>query len=425
MHLLLINSPVSRTSPHARLSPPLGLAYIAAEARRAGHDVEILDLNISGYNPQRLNLVLKRFEPDVVGISAYTETYPNALLIAEQVKSRRPESFVLMGGVHPSILPREVAAQQPVDAVAVGEGERTVIELLAALEVGRGPAGIAGLVYGEGDAVVENERREPMGPDEVGLPARDLLSLEFYENAYNVLTARGGCPYRCPFCSASHVWGGRHLPRSPRSIADELAMIARDYGAAYVFFLDDIFTLRRDWVLELMSEMESVGVVMEWSCGTRVDRVDPELLRVMATHGCVGVQFGVESGAQDVLDNVKGIDKAQALQAVEWAVEAGITTTASFMAPFPQDTEATLRETFDFMEKLQRAGAEVSLSYTTPYPGTVFYDRAEELGLRILTNNWGEYDAKHVVMETANLSAARIDEIVEEHAPRLGLAKTA
>lgn len=140
---------------------------------------------------------------------------------------------------------------------------------------------------------------------------------------------------------------------------------------------------------------------------------------------CASVQFGVESGAQDVLDNVKGIDKAQALAAVQWAVEAGITTAASFMAPFPEDTERTLGETFDFMRELRDAGAEISLSYTTPYPGTVFYDRAEELGLRILTSDWGEFDAKHVVMETAHLSAERIDEIVERHAARLGLAKTA
>jgi len=122
---------------------------------------------------------------------------------------------------------------------------------------------------------------------------------------------------------------------------------------------------------------------------------------------------------------VKGIEKDAAIQAIRWSVAAGIRTTASFMVPFPEDTEETIRETFAFMETLKDEGAEILMSYTTPYPGTAFYEKADELGLRILTREWGEYDAKHLVMETERLDAARIVSIVEEEAGRLGLAKTA
>ena len=425
MRILLINSPVSRMSPHAKVAPPLGVAYLAGHARAAGHDVEVLDLNVSGYNPRRVTLALKRLKPQIVGISAFTETYPNALAIAAQVKEHDPGITVVMGGPHPSILPAEVVAEPTVDYVVVGEGEATLLGLVDVLAGLRVPGSVSGLVWKRAGAVVHNERRELLDPDSLGLPARDLLSLEFYTDAFNVLTARGGCPYRCPFCSASHIWSGRHRPRSPRAVVDELETLVRDYGASYVFFVDDIFTLRRDWVVELMGEMERLGGAITWGCGTRVDRVDEELLALMTAHGCVGIQYGIESGSQAVLDSVKGIDKSAALDAVRWSVAAGIKTTASFMVPFPDDTEATLRETFAFIEQLVVEGAEVLMSYTTPYPGTAFYEQADELGLRILTHEWGEYDAKHLVIETRHLSAERIERIIAEETSRIGFTKQA
>jgi anaerobic magnesium-protoporphyrin IX monomethyl ester cyclase len=424
---LLINAPVAKVSLHSKVSPPLGIAYIADAIRRAGHEVELLDLNISGLSLRRLDAVMERVRPDLVGISAHTETYPNALRIAEHLKQIAPEMPVVFGGPHPSILPVEVLSEPSVDFVVVGEGERTLVELVAALEVAE-PAGfsaIKGLGWLDAGAPVVNERREPMRPDEVGLPARDLLSLEFYSDAFNVLTARGGCPYRCPFCSASFIWHGVHRQRSAGAVVDEVEMLARDHGARFFFFVDDIFTLNRRWVDELLVELERSAGVLTWGCATRVDLVDAELLKRMAAAGCTGIQFGVESGSQTILDSVKGIEKDRALHAVQWAIDAGIRATASFMVPFPDDTLETLQETFAFMRELQDAGAELMMSYTAPFPGTLFYEKAEELGLRILTDDWEQFDAKHVVMETRNLSAQMIERVVEEEMGRLGLAKSA
>ncbi len=425
MRILLVNSPVSRVSPHARLSPPLGLAYLAGHLRERGHDVHLMDLNISGYNPKRFALALARTKPEILGISAYTETYPNALSIAAHAKEFDPSIHVVLGGPHPSIVPLDTVIQQQVDFVAVGEGEETLAELVAALEVGEDLAGVRGLVWKQGDTPVVNGKRPLLEADAVGPPARDLLSLEFYQDAFNVLTARGGCPYRCPFCSASYMWGGRHRPRDPKAVANEIEVLVNEYGASFVFFVDDIFTLRRDWVLKLLAELERVQGAITWGCGTRVDCVDEELLRAMAAHGCTGIQFGVESGSQEVLDSVKGIAKEEALQAVRWAVAAGIRTTCSFMVPFPQDTEDTLLETFAFMKTLKDEGAELLMSYTTPYPGTVFFEKAGELGLTILTRDWSEYDAKSLVMETRHLTVAKVEQVVAAEAQRLGLTRSA
>jgi radical SAM superfamily enzyme YgiQ (UPF0313 family) len=427
MKVLLIQAPVSTRSPHSHLSPPLGLAYVAQYLLDRGHDVSLVDLNIAGMNPARIRATLNRVKPQLVGISAHTETYPNALAIAALVKEHDPATLVILGGPHASILPLDVLAEPAVDFVAVGEGEQTAAELVAALEAGTDPASIAriaGLGHKVAGVPTLNAPREPLDAADIGRPARQLLSLEFYEDAHNVLAVRGGCPYRCPFCSASHLWGGRRHMRPVADVIAEVDEVIRDYGARHVFFVDDILTLDARWLAELMDAIEAHGGGFTWGCATRVDRVDAEMLARMAQTGCTGIQFGIESGAQEILDSVKGIRKEDALSAVRAATDAGINVVCSFMIPFPDDTEETLAQTESFMRDIRAAGGTLLVSYTTPFPGTMFYERAEELGLKILTHDWSLYDCKHVVMETKNFSAGRIEELAHGIASGLGMSQT-
>ena len=427
MRVLLFQAPGTVRSPHAQLSPPLGLAYIAQALIDQGHTVDLVDLNVTGLNPLRIKASLNRVQPEVVGISAYTETYPNALVIAQLVKEKDPHIKVLMGGPHVSIAPLDALAEPNVDYVAIGEGEQTAVELLAALEQKASAAAvsnIAGLGYKAGGTAVLSSPRKPLDASCIGRPARQLLSLDFYEDAHNVLTSRGGCPYRCPFCSASHIWGGKRRMRPVEHILEEVEDVMRDYGARRIYFVDDIFTLNRAWLNELMNEIEQRDFNFSWGCATRVDRVDGPLLQRMAETGCTAIQFGIESGAQEVLDSVKGIKKDDALEAVRNAVNAGISAACSFMIPFPNDTEETLKQTADFMAQIRDAGGQLLVSYTTPFPGTQFYERASELGLEILTQDWSLYDCKHMVMQTKNFSKARIEEISQSIAQSLGLAQT-
>jgi len=427
MRVLLLQAPVSIRSPHAHLSPPLGLAYIAQHLIEQGHEVDLLDLNVTSLNPARIKVVLNRVRPELVGVSSHTETYPNALVLADLVKQHDPSIAVIFGGPHASILPLEVLAEPDVDFVAVGEGEQTAAELVRALETGADSETlklIAGLGLTVDGVPTLNAPREPLDSADIGRPARQLLSLDFYEDAHNVLAARGGCPYRCPFCSASYIWGGHRRMRPVADVLDEVGEVIRDYGAEHVFFVDDILTLDRRWLNELMDGIEERGGGFTWGCATRVDRVDDEMLRRMAETGCTGIQFGIESGAQEILDSVKGIRKEDALAAVRSAVDAGISVACSFMIPFPDDTEETLAQTAAFMAQIREAGGKLLISYTTPFPGTMFYERAEELGLTILTRDWSLYDCKHMVMETKNFSAERIEALAAGIARGLGMSQT-
>jgi len=425
MDVILFNAPVTVRNEHARLSPPLGLAYLASALRADGRTVSAVDFNVSGLNLRRVDSIIAYDKPAIVGISAMTETYPNALAIARRVKELAPKTVVVLGGAHPTILPQAVVAEDGVDYVIAGAGEQGLARLAAFVLEGEGsPGDIPGLAWRDGDAVRANPRVALSDPDELPRPARDLFPTEFYRDKWNVLTATGSCPFRCPFCSAASLWQGRRRMRSPGSIAAELRDLSADYGVDRVFFTDDLFTMDKAWVREFAQELGNLERPVEWGCATRVDQVDAELLRVMADAGCDGIQFGVESGSQQILDSVKGIDKAEVLEAIRSAVAVGIDTVSSFMVPFPEDTRETLAESHAFMREVRDAGSRIFLSYTCPYPGTVFHDKADELGLRILSDRWDEYDAKHVVMETRHLSAAEIESIISEMARDLGLQKS-
>lgn len=428
MRVLLIEAPVANPTPHSRLSPPLGLAYVAQHLLDHGHDVELIDLNLTGLNPIRITATLNRFRPEIVGISAHTETYPGALQVARLVKRHDGSVPVMMGGPHVSILPLEALAEPVVDYVAIGEGELTAVELLEALAAGSPSEKIreiAGLGHKANGSPVSNATRAPLELGLLGRPARDLLSLDFYEDAYNVLASRGGCPYRCPFCSASQLWGGKRRPRPVADIMAEVAEVVERYGARHVFLVDDILTVNRIWFDELLTALEGFGGEVTWGCATRVDCVDEALLKRMAAAGFSAIQFGIESGSQAILDSVKGIDKRAAHDAVRWATSAGITAACSFMVPFPDDTKETLSETFEFMRTLRGAGGQLLVSYTTPYPGTMFFNDAEKLGLKILTRDWGRYDAKQLVLETSRLSAREIEALTTSAALSLGLRRSA
>lgn len=410
---------------HARLSPPLGLAYLASALRACGHGVSAVDFNVSGLNLHRLDGIIAYDRPAVVGISAMTETYVNGLAIARRVKETAPDTIVVFGGPHATIVPADVAAEDAVDYVIAGAGEAG-LPMLVDRALGRPVSlcDIPGLVWSDELGSHENPRATIAAPDALPRPSRDLFPTEFYHDKWNVLTATGSCPYRCPFCSASALWKGRRVMRDPADIAAEVAELVQQEGADRIFFTDDLFTLNKRWLRDLLGRLDSIEGRPSWGCATRVDQVDAALLHDMARAGCTGIQFGVESGAQEVLDSVKGISKDQVLEAVRAGVAEGIDIVSSFMIPFPEDTPETLAESLDFMKQVHEAGSRIFLSYTCPFPGTSFHDRAVELGVRILSDRWDQYDAKHVVMETRHLSAAQIEATAERFARELGLQRS-
>jgi radical SAM superfamily enzyme YgiQ (UPF0313 family) len=229
------------------------------------------------------------------------------------------------------------------------------------------------------------------------------------------VTSRG-CPYECVFCSAP-AWTGRQVRyRTPGLCVDEMEDLA-SRGFTEITIEDDLFTLYRKHFLAVCGELERRNTGIRWNAFSRVDTISPEIVNTMAKAGCQAICFGVESGSQELLDVAKKrSDLAKVRAAMRMAQDAGISALASFIIGLPGETEATLRQTVAFAESLREEfGALYGFHILAPFPGTEVRDRAAAYGLEILTNDWTEYDANHVVSRTAGASPDAIRAVADEY----------
>ena len=219
-----------------------------------------------------------------------------------------------------------------------------------------------------------------------------------------ILFATRGCPGRCTYCY--RTFRGIVRKRSARSIINEIKILQRDYGIREVAFYDDTFTLFRDVVKEFCDIINREKIDITWSCFTRVDRVDEELLETMKKAGCHLILFGVESADEQILKNIKKmISLGQVQEVVRLARKIGIETRASFMFGNQGETENTIKKTIDFAIKLDPD--EVQFNIATPYPGTELFSWAKERGY-IKSFNWDDYSMSNVVLELPGLDRQKL-----------------
>jgi radical SAM superfamily enzyme YgiQ (UPF0313 family) len=318
----------------------------------------------------------------------------------------------------------EVAMEKGVDVVVRGEGEHTMLELADCLIRKRGNlASVKGIVYKDNRSIKVTNKRPPIAdPDELPFPARRLFPVNLYGYPNAVLASRGGCPFDCPFCAVNNIWEGRRRSRSPEKVVEEILSIVDPFGikeaGRFVNFSDDTFSLDRERTIRLCHLIrQSTGSYyqLSWRCTTRVDLVDAGLIWEMRNAGCYQIQYGIEAGSQKILDSIgKKINLDQIRKTVYLTLNTGIDTACFFMFPFPEDTEQTVKEQIRFMKELSSMGAVVTLAMTTPYPGTYFYENSDRLGIKILSKNWDEYDCRHLIIATKNLSKEKLQALFQE-----------
>ncbi len=391
--------------------PSLGLAYIAAVLEGAGHDVKYLDYSAEHYTVGDTALALGRYREkfDFIGLTATTPLIDNALVIAEQAKEIFPDVKIVLGGTHPSIMPTEAMSNSAVDFVVMGEGEETMLELVNGHEVSQ----ISGLCYKQNGQIIKNSLR-PLIPDldTIPPPAYHLLPMDKYHPSVGfykrlpsmVLLATRGCSGQCTFCY--NAFKGRIRKRPARKIIEEIKVLQRDYGIKEIAFVDDTFTLFKDVVKDFCDIIEKEKIDVTWSCFTRADKIDEDLLRAMKRAGCHSILFGVESADEQILKNIKkGISLSKSVEAVKLARQVGIETRVSFMIGNQGETEETIKKTIDFAIKLDPD--EVQFNIATAYPGTELFAWAKERGY-MKSFNWSDYTMSNVVFELPGLDKAKM-----------------
>ena len=214
-----------------------------------------------------------------------------------------------------------------------------------------------------------------------------------------------GCPQSCTFCDRS-VFGNRYRYFSEDYLWELIFLLHRRYGVRHLVFTDDQFAAFRPRLLRLCEKMARGGLDIQWNCDARVDSVDPDLLGMMKRAGCWMISYGIESGSQKILDQVrKGITLDQVEQAVRWTREAGIRAKGLFMIGYPEETEETLGDTLSF---IGRSGLdEINLSFLTPYPGTEIYRRAK--GRPNFVEDWARMNALNCLLPPEALSCWELE----------------
>lgn len=371
---------------------------VAAVLEKNGYMVKILDLPVLGVSENSLSTIIRQEKPDVVGVTAMTPTINSAVSIVEKVKECDSNITVVLGGAHATILPEETLKSVPeIDVIVRGEGEQTTLELVKVLEKNPDSLNqVLGITYRERGSVRNNPSRPPISDlDTLPFPAFHLLPMGKYRlhppfgrrtPVMPIITSRG-CPYRCIFCSKA-VFGKKYRSNSPAYVVDEIRFLNEKFGVKEIKFYDDVFTLDRKLVVALCMQLKEQGIDIPWTCETRVNLVDSELLGVMKDAGCYMIEYGVESGNQRVLNSLKkDITLEQTIKAFELTHETGIETVAYFMIGSPQETSETIDETIEFAKKIDPDFVQFSIA--TPYPGTELYSLALEDGQ--VPEKWDEY----------------------------------
>jgi anaerobic magnesium-protoporphyrin IX monomethyl ester cyclase len=362
---------------------PLGLLYIAACLEREGYSVDFRDYQLFVKQNTQDPFNLEGFSQfmtgasNIVGFSCMSNLLPFTLLAAKRVKEENPDTVVVLGGVGPTGVAREIVENfYWIDYVCSGEGERSMVDLVTWLLEARGSGAdgpVPGFFCRQGGDVMYVPRSRIEDLDALPLPAYHLIDSEAYDAAFSVVTSRG-CPYRCAFCTETNHWNNREVFRSVESVIEEVAYISERSAKRVFLFQDDQITLDRDRARHLFQRLIAQDFGMYWKCFARVDLVDRELLALMAKAGCIQVRFGVESGSNRVLDRIhKGFTIEEAYQAIRLALDYIPSVHASFIWGYPFETVQECQETIAWIRRFQDAGCTTLNFLLSPLPNSEIY----------------------------------------------------
>jgi anaerobic magnesium-protoporphyrin IX monomethyl ester cyclase len=383
--ILLVDPYMAREDPMERkfveLYPSLGLLQLGAYARQQGSEVALIDLTFDR-DIGRATRALRTFAPHVVGVHTKTLTFRRSVELAEAAGSAGVVSVA--GGPDAATRPAEYL-RAGFDAVVLGEGEATLVELAQKVAAGVDPAGTAGVVVAREGRLVRGAHRPFLRDlDELPLPAWDLVDMDRYlgewerragERRAAVLTSRG-CPFDCSWCSKP-TFGRTFRQQSPERVVAELVALHRQYGVDYVRFCDDVFGISRAWIERLLDGMAAADLHIRFECLARVDLLKPDLLHRLRAAGLARVYVGVESGSQKMLDLMnRGTRLAQVERTAAALRAEGIRQFWFLMLGYPGETLEDIEATLALFRKF--SPEEYSVSIAVPIEGTRFHETVKD-----------------------------------------------
>jgi radical SAM superfamily enzyme YgiQ (UPF0313 family) len=390
------------------LAPPFGILYLADSLEKAGFSVRLIHELGTEADIQALVELVSMEKPLFVGLSTLTGPMLLPTMEASKAIKETHSVPVVWGGLHPTMLPQQTLMNDFIDIVAIGEGERTIVELAQVLR-DHGPkaeklAKVAGIAFkSDGKVVLTKPRPFIKNLDElypawhhVDVGRYFRLGKHFYadhgfqlsgERIAAVITSRG-CPWRCGFCHNQIVNKRTFRAHSAQRVIKDVQDYKERYGITTVVFEDDYFFAAKNRALEIIRH---IGI--PWSSNVRANHMvewGDEFAKEVSQHNCMELRIGAESGSQRVLDIMKkDITVDQIRQAVELCVKHNITVSIGFMLGIPGETWSDALETLALIDELEGMGDNVRTigpGIYMPYPGTPLFDLAIEYGFKAPTS---------------------------------------
>jgi len=396
------------------LNPPVGVAYLAAVLEKNGYEVMVLDCPALKMTYSKIEQEIRRFEPDIVGITSVTATFSSALKVARTIKESYPRALIVFGGPHVTIMDEQsLREQKEVDVIVRGEGEQTIVDLARCVSDSgvKSIDKVAGITFRKNGQIVRTpDRPFIQNLDELPYPAYHYFPLRKYrifgKLGLPMITSRG-CPLQCTFCLVPRIAGNDFRARNVKNVVDEIEWMKDQYKPDFITFNDDIFTFNKERVLDFCSEIKRRNIKLPWDCQTRVDCVSKEILGKMKAANCQLVNFGAESGCQKMLDAMrKGTTVHQNEIAIKWTKGAGLSVAMSLIVGYPGETKESLKQTFDFIRKAEPD--DVYLYLATPYPSTELRDRVKDMGWKI-PEDWDKFEMQTPAFENIGLPFEKIN----------------
>lgn len=402
--------PVGRWEGHYH---PLGLMYISSYLDKHGYrnyliNKKLLDLTDCTINCDELEEIIfgkiRELNLDVLGIACALNEVNYVLSFSRAVKKKFPQLKIITGGPMPTTYPELFLGNGDIDFVARGEGEEISLNLLRTLESTEDVSGVPGISYRRKNQIIHNSP-QPLIEDinSIPMPAYEKVDMLQYTSMHEwvirgfplkgiFLLSSRGCPFHCSFCGASLVHGRKIRFRSQENIYTEVKFLKDKYKIEGVFFCDDTLMINKRHLQNICEIMKELNML--WSCFSRVDNVDEELVKNMKKSGCIQMDFGVESGSDRILSEVmkKGTTVKQAEESFKLCRKYRMRTFANLMMGMPTETASEMYQTFNLAKRLH-ANSYV-LSIAMPIPGTELWNmvnpqlNTDEYGML----NWhGEY----------------------------------
>jgi radical SAM superfamily enzyme YgiQ (UPF0313 family) len=396
--------------------PGMGILVLAAVARQRGYRVHLIDAKRAGGSVEDVSRQVAALKPDYLGISATTISVTNGARIAERVKQLCANVVSILGGAHVSAIPeRTLDAFPSFDYGIAGEGEVSLFDLLDRLESGVPIDDVPGLAFRHEGRVRANLRAPYIDDlDALPLPAWDLLpdfphrfqpSLFGYPRTpvATLITSRG-CPFSCSFCDRS-TSGKRGRMHSVEYVVG-LCRHLLGLGVRHILFVDDLFTVRKQRVIDLCHALLDARLSFSWSCNSHPNLLDLETMKLMRRAGCWQIAYGIESGSQRILDVVKREVRIPRMrQTLRMTREAGIRTKGYVMIGHPTEGLDSLAETAALLKDVELDLCQITKF--TPYPGTPAYPTIHEYGR--FAENWEQMNAMNFVFVPTGLTAEMLE----------------